>query len=163
MRRFWKRLLLRLAIVAIFALVGLLIFRSLFQDTLQELAQSQVKNATSDLTNDALTELLEQDAIAYDRIVYFEKDLNGKITAMKTNILEVNRLKAKILALVNQRILELDTSQLGIPIGSLIFPEFFSGKGFRIPVHILSIRNSDADFSSSFRQAGINPTLHCLT
>ena len=159
MRRFWKRLLLRLAIVAILALVGLLIFRSLFQDTLQELAQSQVKNATSDLTNDALTELLEQDAIAYDRIVYFEKDLNGKIT----NILEVNRLKAKILALVNQRILELDTSQLGIPIGSLIFPEFFSGKGFRIPVHILSIRNSDAAFSSSFRQAGINQTLHCLT
>ena len=48
MRRFWKRLLLRLAIVAILALVGLLIFRSLFQDTLQELAQSQVKNATSD-------------------------------------------------------------------------------------------------------------------
>ena len=93
----------------------------------------------------------------------FEKDLNGKITAMKTNILEVNRLKAKILALVNQRILELDTSQLGIPIGSLIFPEFFSGKGFRIPVHILSIRNSDAAFSSSFRQAGINQTLHCLT
>ena len=163
MRRFWKRLLLRLAIVAIFALVGLLIFRSFFQDTLQELAQSQVKNATSDLTNDALTELLEQDAIAYDRIVYFEKDLNGKITAMKTNILEINRLKAKILALVNQRILELDTSQLGIPIGSLIFPEFFSGKGFRIPVHILSIRNSDAAFSSSFRQAGINQTLHCLT
>ena len=106
---------------------------------------------------------MEQDAIAYDRIVYFEKDLNGKITAMKTNILEVNRLKAKILALVNQRILELDTSQLGIPIGSLIFPEFFSGKGFRIPVHILSIRNSDAAFSSSFRQAGINQTLHCLT
>ena len=83
--------------------------------------------------------------------------------SMKTNILEVNRLKAKILALVNQRILELDTSQLGIPIGSLIFPEFFSGKGFRIPVHILSIRNSDAAFSSSFRQAGINQTLHCLT
>lgn len=142
MRRFWKRLLLRLAIVAILVLVGLLIFRSLFQDTLQELAQSQVKNATSDLTNDALTELLEQDAIAYDRIVYFEKDLNGKITAMKTNILEVNRLKAKILALVNQRILELDTSQLGIPIGSLIFPEFFSERAsaFRCIFYLSAIQ-----------------------
>ena len=32
-----------------------------------------------------------------------------------------------------------------------------------IPVHILSIRNSDANFVSHFRQAGINQTLHQLT
>lgn len=163
MKRFFRKLLLRLGILVALCLAALLIFRILCKDTLRELAQTQVKNATSDMANDALTQLLEQNAIAYDRIVYFEKDLDGKITAMKTNILEVNRLKASILALINQRILELDTSQLGIPIGSLIFPEFFSGKGFLIPVHILSIRNSDASFSSSFRQAGINQTLHCLT
>lgn len=163
MKRFFRKLLLRLGILLALCLAALLIFRILCKDTLRELAQTQVKNATSDMANDALTQLLEQNAIAYDRIVYFEKDLDGKITAMKTNILEVNRLKASILALINQRILELDTSQLGIPIGSLIFPEFFSGKGFLIPVHILSIRNSDASFSSSFRQAGINQTLHCLT
>jgi len=30
-------------------------------------------------------------------------------------------------------------------------------------VHILSIRNSDASFKSSFSQAGINQTLHQLT
>ncbi len=163
MRRFVKKLLLRLGVLLALCLAVLLIFRTLCKDTLRELAQTQVKNATSDMANDALSNLLEQNAIAYDRIVYFEKDLNGKITAMKTNILEVNRLKASILALINQRILEMDTSRLGIPIGSLIFPEVFAGKGFLIPIHILSIRNSDASFSSSFRQAGINQTLHCLT
>ena len=31
-----------------------------------------------------------------------------------------------------------------------------------IPVHILSIRNSDASFASNFTQAGINQTLHQL-
>lgn len=163
MRRFFKKLLLRLGILLILCLTVVLVFRTACRETLRELAQTQVKNATSDMSNDALAELLEKNDIAYDRIVFFEKDTNGKITAMKTNILEVNRLKARILELVNQRILELDTSQLGIPIGNLIFPEIFAGKGFLIPVHILAIRNSDASFSSSFRQAGINQTLHCLT
>ena len=101
MKRFFRKLLLRLGILLALCLAALLIFRILCKDTLRELAQTQVKNATSDMANDALTQLLEQNAIAYDRIVYFEKDLDGKITAMKTNILEVNRLKASILALIN--------------------------------------------------------------
>ena len=74
----------------------------------------------------------------------------------------MNHLKTDILNIINDEILALDTSDIGIPIGSLILPEFFSGKGPGIPVHILSIRNSDAVFSSHFSQAGINQTLHQL-
>ena len=93
----------------------------------------------------------------------FEKDLDGRITALKTNMSEVNRLKTDILNLINDEILALDTSDIGIPLGSLFLPELFSGKGPAIPVRILSIRNSDATFSSKFSQAGINQTLHQLT
>lgn len=162
MRRFLIRFFLRLLVVFAVVLGGLLLFRSHYRPLLRELAETQIKNATSDLTNDALTELLARDSIAYDRIIYFEKDLNGRITAMKTNILEVNRMKTEILEIINQEILAWDTAKLGIPIGSLIFPELFAGKGFCIPVHVLSIRNSDASFESRFQQAGINQTLHRL-
>ena len=162
MRRFLIRFFLRLLVVFAVVLGGLLLFRSHYRPLLRELAETQIKNATSDLTNDALTELLARDSVAYDRIVYFEKDLNVRITAMKTNILEVNRMKTEILEIINQEILDWDTAKLGIPIGSLIFPERFAGKGFCIPVHVLSIRNSDASFESRFQQAGINQTLHRL-
>ena len=95
-------------------------------------------------------------------IVYFEKDLDGRITALKTNIGEVNRLKTDILNIINDEILALDNSDMGIPLGSLFLPEFLSGRGPAIPVHILSIRNSDAAFVSHFSEAGINQTLHQL-
>ena len=65
--------------------------------------------------------------------------------------------------MINDEILALDTSNLGIPIGSLILPEVFAGKGPEIPIHILSIRNSDASFVSNFSDAGINQTLQQLT
>ena len=138
------------------------LFRSRYRDVIRELAETQVKNTTSDLTNDAIAKQIADGIIQYDRIVFFEKDLDGRITALKTNMSEVNRLKTDILNIINDEILALDTSDIGIPLGSLFLPELLSGKGPVIPVHILSIRNSDASFSSNFVQAGINQTLHQL-
>ena len=141
-------------------IAGFFSLRSKYRLVIGDLAQTSVKNATSDLANDAVAQQIENGNIQYDRIVYFEKDVNGRITALKTNIGEVNHLKTDILNIINGRILALDAADIGIPIGSLFLPEFFSGKGPAIPVHILAIRNSDATFSSNFIQAGINQTLH---
>lgn len=155
-----KRLLLALLALA---LVGFILFRSKLYPVVGSLAVTQVKNVTSDLINDAIDEQIAKGDIQYDRIVYFEKDLNGRITALKTNMGEVNHLKTQTLNLINDEILALDASDLGLPVGSLFLPEFFAGKGFSIPVKILSIRNSDAAFSSGFSAAGINQTLHQLS
>ena len=157
------RSLLYFSLVLLAAIVVLfLVFRSRYRDVIRELAETQVKNTTSDLTNDAIAKQIADGIIQYDRIVFFEKDLDGRITALKTNMSEVNRLKTDILNIINDEILALDTSDIGIPLGSFFLPELLSGKGPAIPVHILSIRNSDASFSSNFVQAGINQTLHQL-
>ena len=163
MHRRLQRFICSLFVLLLAACVAFLMFRSRYRDVIRELAQTQVKNTTSDLTNDAIAKQIADGVIQYDRIVYFEKDLNGRITALKTNMSEVNRLKTDILNIINDEILALDTSDIGIPLGSLFLPEFLSGKGPAIPVHILSIRNSDATFVSDFSQAGINQTLHKLT
>ncbi len=163
MRRRIRRILHLLLAVFVAVSLGFLMLRSRYRDVIRDLAETQVKNTTSDLTNDAIAKQIDAGIIQYDRIVYFEKDLDGRITALKTNMSEVNRLKTDILNLINDEILALDTSDIGIPLGSLFLPELFSGKGPTIPVRILSIRNSDASFASSFSQAGINQTLHQLT
>lgn len=162
MRRKLKTFFRVLFLLLIICISLFLFLRSKYRIIIQELAETQVKNTTSDLVNDSISRQIEEGAIQYDRIVYFEKDLNGRITALKTNIGEVNHLKTDVLKLIGQEILSLDHADIGIPIGSLILPEFLSGKGPVIPVHILAIRNSDASFSSRFTQAGINQTLHQL-
>ena len=163
MRR-WLRKIFRIAVFLLILMTVLFfVLRSSYREVISELAETQVRNTTSDLTNDAIAKQIAAGTIAYDRIVYFEKNLDGRITALKTNIGEVNRLKTDILNIINDEILALDASSIGIPIGSLFLPELLSGKGPAIPVHILSIRNSDAAFVSHFEQAGINQTLHKLT
>ena len=162
MRRKIRSLLHFILILLAISIILFIAFRSRYREILGELAETQVKNSTSDLTNDAIAKQIADGIIQYDRIVFFEKDLDGRITALKTNMSEVNRLKTDILNIINDEILALDTSDIGIPLGSLFLPELLSGKGPAIPVHILSIRNSDATFSSNFVQAGINQTLHQL-
>ena len=145
------------------AIIGFFVFRTKYLSAIRNLAETQVKNTTSDLINDAIDEQIREGNIQYDRIVYFEKDLDGRITALKTNLTEVNRLKTAILNLINDDILAMDSRQFGVPVGSLILPEFLAGRGPSIPVEILAIRNSDASFHSDFTEAGINQTLQQLT
>ena len=159
---FFRKLFRNTLILLFVLLVAFLLFRSKYHQVIRDLAQTQVTNATSDLINDAVAKQIADGKIAYDRIVYFEKDLNGKITALKTNIGEVNKLKTDTLNVINDEILAIDESSIGIPIGSLILPEFLSGRGPQIPVEVMTIRNSDAYFASDFTHAGINQTLHQL-
>ncbi|MBE6949932.1 MAG: sporulation protein YunB [Ruminococcaceae bacterium] len=159
-RKRWKLLFFLIAALLLWAFAGL---RARLWPVVRSLAQTQVINTASDLINDAILEQIMEGEIQYDRIVYFEKDLNGRITALKTNMAEVNRLKTETLNIINDEILAQDTEHLGVALGSLLLPEFFSGKGPLIPVRILAIRNSDANFESYFTEAGINQTLQQLS
>lgn len=162
MKRPIRRFILIVFLLCVLLTIGFFQFRATYQDAICALSETQVKNSTSDLINDAIDRQIETGNIQYDRMVYFEKDINGRITALKTNMSEVNRLKTDVINIINDDILALDTTDLGIPFGSIFLPEFLSGRGPQIPVNILSIRNSEATFSSSFSQAGINQTLHQL-
>ncbi len=163
MGRWLRKFLGWVLFLSVVAVVMLILFRIKFHGTIRSLAETQLKNTTSDLINDAIDAQIENNNIQYDRIIYFEKDLDGKITALKTNMSEVNRLKTSILNIINDEILAMDTTDLGIPLGSLVFPEFLSGRGPQIPVRIISISNSDAAFESHFTEAGINQTLQKIT
>ena len=157
-----RRILLLLILLLAAVMILFFLFRNKYLTVITTLAQTQVKNATSDLINDAIDKQIRDGIIQYDRMVYFEKDLEGKITALKTNMSEVNRLKTDLLNLINDEILSMDSDHLGIPLGSFFVPEIFASKGPEIPVQILTIRNSEADFFSEFSQAGINQTLQKL-
>ena len=151
-------------LLLILALGVFFLMRSRFNPIARDLAITQVTNQTSDLINDAIAEQIARDNIQYDRIIYFEKDLNGRITALKTNMSEVNRLKTDILNLINDgKSWRWTPMTLAFPWVYSRLPEHLSGKGPALPVRVISISNSDAQFVSHFSEAGINQTLQQLT
>ena len=162
-RRRRRRYFLPLFLILALVLGGFLLLRTQYGPVVEELAESQAKITASDLINGAIAAQIDNETIQYDRIVYFEKDLNGKITALKTNMTEVNRLRSQILSEISREIMNLGPQDIGVPLGSVILPELLSGKGPKISVRVISATNSDAEFVSVFSEAGINQTLQQLT
>ena len=152
----------RAAVVLLIVLLCAIFFYLQFSvaPLIVELAKARVDNRASYIINEAIETQMQSDDIDYENIVYLEKDVNGNITALKTNINEVNRLKTQILSVIDDMLLDLDVNEIGIPLGSLVLPELFSGTGPRLPVKVMSVSASDAEFHNVFSEAGINQTAH---
>ena len=82
------------------------------------------------------------------------------ITAYTPNYGKINLLKVNITDNVLDRINQLDTTVLNIPIGNIINGEILSGVGPRIPVKLLPIATAETKFATAFTSAGINQTRH---
>ena len=148
-----------LALLAALALLVALFYRFRLTPLIKELAVTEVENQAS-VISDAVGAQIADGSIDYTKIITLEKNADGQITALKTNMAQVNQLRREILAQVNQRILDLDVYALAVPLGSVVAPGLLSGLGPRLPIHVTSVNNASADFTSSFSEAGINQTLH---
>lgn len=157
-----KRNRIRFTIVLVCAILAALALaiRLRLYPLIDDMAKTRVMNEATNLINDAIDMQITSEAIDYASIVSLETDDVGNVKALRTNMTEINRLKTQVLSIVNQEIMNLSLEEIGVPIGNLIMPEFFAGRGFFLPVKIVSIRSSGATFENAFSQAGINQTLH---
>ena len=159
-RRFFRRKTAVLLGIFLIMSAAFLYLQLILSPLIVELAKAGVDNRASYIINEAIETQMQSDDIDYENIVFLEKDINGNITALKTNINEVNRLKTQILSVIDDMLLDLDVNEIGIPLGSLCIPELFSGMGPKLPVKVMSVSASDAEFHNEFSEAGINQTSH---
>lgn len=147
-------------LTAVFVISAVLLIRCRYEPELSALAVTQVQNVTANIINEAVDEQLKQGKLRYDKLIHMEKAPDGTVTALSTDMFEINSLKSELLELLSERITEVSHEELSIPLGSVVLPLLFSGQGPMIPVRYVAIRSSDAKFQNSFSQAGINQTLH---
>lgn len=123
---------------------------------LLELAIAQTSNCITAAVDRAVAE----QAVEYSDLVQFERASNGEIIAMTSNMAQANRLRAQLLDVALNSLDGLETLQIGIPIGTILDVDIFSGLGPEIDVRILYTGTASAEFNNSFFSAGINQTCH---
>lgn len=153
---------IRAAIATLLILAGILyLFAALrLYPMIKKVAAVNVDNDAAGAINQAIDAVIDEGRISYERLVLLEKDEQGNITALQTNMAEANHLKTDVLSEISKRILDLSVESLSIPLGSVLFPELLSGSGPLISVRVLAVRTSYATFANQFSSAGINQTLH---
>ena len=148
------------AVMTVLMLSAVLLVCFRYEPLLSELAVTQVQNVTANLLNDAVEKELAQKKIGYSDLIHMQTAPDGRITALTSDMYEINCLKTEILTLLNEAFSEISEEEFGIPLGSVVLPLICSGRGPRIPVRYCAIRSSDICFENEFSQAGINQTLH---
>ncbi|MBQ2739196.1 MAG: sporulation protein YunB [Oscillibacter sp.] len=127
---------------------------------LERMAVTRVENTVNRIVSEAVKESISSGKISYDRLTAFEKDGDGRITAVYSNMAAFNQLQAEILDLVLARIEQVSARELSIPVGSLTGSPLLAGRGPRIRVRMESIGSSSAEFRNQFETGGINQTRH---
>ena len=115
---------------------------------LTSLATARVSNTVNGIVTAAVNETIYSGGVDYDQLISFEKDNEGKITAVKSNMAEFNRLQSAIIDEVLEKLSEVTTKELSVPVGTLL------------RVRMQSVGSSSAHFENAFTSAGINQTKH---
>ena len=127
---------------------------------LASLAEAKVNNIVNRIVVAAVNEAVEKGIINYDALVTLEKDDTGRVTALRSNMGEVNRLQSAIADDILQRLSEVSTSELSIPLGTLTGSALLAGRGPSIHVRMQAVGSTSASFRNNFSAAGINQTKH---
>jgi len=126
----------------------------------REAALVRVNAVATQAANDAIAEEIRLNGEKFEDLVLLEKGYDGRVAALKTNVVKMNRLKADVTTLVLDGMAELDTEELSIPLGNLTGSDLFSGRGPLIPIKVVPMGAASARFLSVFESAGINQTKH---
>lgn len=157
-----RRALARILLFSVMALALTLMFLATtqMQPLLESLATTRVSNTVNRIVSEAVEEAIESGNISYNDLITFEKDNEGQITAIYSNMAAFNRLQSKILDIILARIDQVPARELSIPIGSLTGSVLLAGRGPSISVRMESVGSSSAWFENEFTSAGINQTKH---
>ena len=127
---------------------------------LGNLAVTRVSNMVGRVVMEAVSDAVNSGEIQYNDLISLEKDADGGIAALQSNVAEFNRLQSAITKDILDRLGQVSEMDLTIPLGTLTGSALLVGRGPSLSVRMQSLGSCSAHFENQFDQAGINQTTH---
>ena len=156
------RALIWLGLVCLLVVGGCCLALMHMRPILTSLARSRVSNSVSRIVVAAVNDAVRSGQIDYHALIDFEKDEEGHVTALRSNMSEFNRLQVQIADDILERLSEVSSSELSIPVGTLTGSSLLAGRGPSIHVRMQAVGSAKASLRNAFTSAGINQTLSLI-
>ncbi len=147
-----------IALVLLFMGAALIVVR--IRPMVTRLAESRATNRVNRIVAEAVSDAVASGQVDCSRLITFEKDSGGKVTALRSNMPEFNRLQTLISDAVLERLSEMSPVDLSIPLGTLTGSNLLAGRGPYIHVRTQSVGTATAKLRNALTAAGINQTKH---
>lgn len=159
-RRKKHKIGVRLIGLALFLAGILLLVDIRVRPIIEKTAAYQSKVLATRIINEAVYSELEDESVNYGDLVTIIYNSDNSISSIESNMVNINRIKARITKSVNDELSCLDEHDLSISLGTASGFEFFYNQGPLIPIKVQPEGYVEATLISSFESAGINQTLH---
>lgn len=150
----------RLSVLALIFAILLTLADMAVRTQLNTIAASSAKNISTLVINKAVMDLLIDESIQYDDLVRIEYDDNKRVSAIKADSIQMNRLQALIISEIAQKISEVDAHEIKIALGALSGIDLLHNKGPRLNIKITLAGNATTSIENRFETGGINQTRH---
>ncbi len=124
------------------------------------MAESKAQRIATVVINETVSEKLAKDNIGYYDLYKIEKNNDGEISALVSNVIKMNQIKSEITTSIQEKISNIEVQQIGIPLGNLTNNYLLAGRGPKIPIKLMIVGIIEMNFKNSFISAGINQTKH---
>ena len=153
-----KIFLIKLIIVIIAVILVFQAMTDLVEGTLHSLCEAKVESIGITISNKAIDDVM--DGIEYEDLIKFDKDTEGKIIALKSDVVEMNNISSEIATKIQAMYDELEDIYVYVPIGNFTGNSFLAGHGPNVKVKVIPAGTVSTEFRTEFISAGINQTRH---
>lgn len=122
------------------------------------LCENEAKSLATLIVNEQARNIMNEHS--YDEIFTIEKDTNGNVTMIKSNVIPINEIISDVAIKIQEEINKQGRKDIQIALGSFTGIKLLSGRGPGIKIRISTIGNVETDLRSEFQAQGINQTLH---
>ncbi len=155
-----KQKIAKIFIIMVIAFSTVKIVLDAISPIFNALCEDKAKSIATIISNNEATNVMKDHT--YDELFTIEKDNDGNITMIKSNVIQINEIISDVAVKIQNSINERGKENIKITIGSFTGSKLLSGRGPGIPIKISSIGNVETDLRSEFSAQGINQTLHRL-
>ena len=153
-----KQKIAKIFIIMVIAFSTVKIVLDAISPIFNALCEDKAKSIATIISNNEATNVMKDHT--YDELFTIEKDNDGNITIIKSNVIPINEIISDVAVKIQNLINERGKENIKIAIGSFTGSKLLSGRGPGIPIKISSIGNVETDLRSEFSAQGINQTLH---
>lgn len=155
-RRFGIKLL-----AVFFIIAGILVLVDMrVRPIIEKTAAYQSKVLATRIINDTVYTELENSDYEYDDLVTVTYNSDNLVSAIESNMVSINKIKAKVTKSVNDELTKIDQHDLSLALGTVSGFTSLYNQGPLIPVKVQPEGYVETSLISAFQSAGINQTLH---
>ena len=152
--------LLTLAVALLVAGTVIALLEAKLRPVVAEIAAAQAQNTMTAVIENAVTADLAARQVGYSDLIVIQRDERGVITALTTDMAQMNLLRAELTSAILEALEEVNISNIQVPLGSLFDLEPLWAKGPALKARAMTVGTVRAEFDSQLTSAGVNQTLH---